>query len=101
MNNRRRAIPPEQLRWRPSDDQLDGNSSSDFAVLRGTLGQNNAHETLEYALSSSGGKQHVFLRGRRGSGRNRLLDAVFARLKPRARSRRDFRSEERRGGKEA
>ncbi|HLS05609.1 MAG TPA: AAA family ATPase [Wenzhouxiangella sp.] len=90
MNNRRRAIPPEQLRWRPSDDQLDGNSSSDFAVLRGTLGQNNAHETLEYALSSSGGKQHVFLRGRRGSGRNRLLDAVFARLKPRARSRRDF-----------
>lgn len=90
MNNRRRAIPPEQLRWRPADDQLSGNSSSDFAVIRGTLGQNNAHETLEYALSSSGGKQHVFLRGSRGSGRNRLLDAVFARLKPRARRRRDF-----------
>jgi len=86
----RHAVPPERLRWRPDNDDIPGDWSRDIPVLDGTLGQDTAAETLHYAIANPGHNQHVFLRGPRGSGRQRLLDSVFGNLQPKARQNRDF-----------
>lgn len=86
----RHAIPPERLRWQPDSDAIPGDSTRDIPVLEGTLGQEAAVEALQYGIASPGHNQHVFLRGPRGSGRRRLLDSLFASLRPKARQSRDF-----------
>lgn len=86
----RHAIPPERLRWQPESRELPGDSTHDIPVLEGTLGQEAAAEALHYGIASPGYNQHVFVRGPRGSGRRRLLDSMFASLRPRARQNRDF-----------
>lgn len=86
----RYAIPPERLRWQPDNDVIPGDSTRDIPVIEGTLGQDAAAEALHYGIASPGHNQHVFLRGRRGSGRRRLLDSMFGSLRPKARQARDF-----------
>lgn len=86
----RHAIPPERLRWQPRLEELPGDSTRDIPVLDGTLGQEAAAEALHYGIASPGHNQHVFVRGPRGSGRQRLIDSVFASARPQARQARDF-----------
>ncbi len=86
----RYAIPPERLRWRPDNSDIPGESTRDIPVLEGTLGQEAAAEALQYGIANPGHNQHVFLRGPRGSGRQRLLDSIFNSLRPKARRNRDF-----------
>ncbi|WP_376696366.1 AAA family ATPase [Wenzhouxiangella sp. EGI_FJ10305] len=86
----RYAIPPERLRWRPDNKDIPGESTRDIPVLEGTLGQEAATEALRYGIANPGHNQHVFLRGPRGSGRQRLLDSMFGTLRPKARRSHDF-----------
>lgn len=86
----RHATPPERLRWQPESRHLPGDSTRDIPVLDGALGGREAIETLRYGISRPGHNQHVFLRGPRGSGRQRLIDSLMHSIRPHARTARDF-----------
>ncbi|NEZ03260.1 AAA family ATPase [Wenzhouxiangella sp. XN201] len=86
----RHAIAPERLRWQPEIEKLPADSTRDLPVLEGTLGQESAADALRYGITHPGHNQHVFVRGPRGSGRERLVESQFGSLKPKARQFRDF-----------
>lgn len=86
----RHTIPPERLRWKPKPESIGEDSTRDIAILDGTIGEETARQALRFAVLSPSSQQHVFVRGRHGSRRRKLVESVFNNLRPQPRQCRDF-----------
>ncbi len=84
------VIPPEKLRRQSDTSSVSADSSAEISPLRGTAGQDTARKALVYAINFPGSGQHVFVRGRPGSRRRRLINSIFEELRPEPRQARDF-----------
>ncbi len=84
------VIPPEKLKRRAASDKIDIDSTADATPLAGTVGQHTARKALRFAIDFPGIGQHVFVRGRPGSRRRRLVRSVIDEISPEPRQARDF-----------
>ncbi len=84
------VIPPEKLKRRAASDKIEIESSADAVPLSGTVGQGTARKALRFAIEFPGNGQHVFVRGRPGSRRRRLVHSVIDEIAPEPRQARDF-----------
>ncbi len=84
------VIPPEKLKRRAASDKIDIDSTADAAPLAGTVGQGTARKALRFGIEFPGNGQHVFVRGRPGSRRRRLVRSVIKEISPAPRQARDF-----------
>ena len=66
-------LSPEALRWRCDVACLDFATTADVAPVQGVVGQDTAVDALRFGLRIQGAAQHVFVRGRRGTGRLTLV----------------------------
>ncbi len=84
------VIPPEKLRRQSDKRRISADSTADIDALKGTAGQSTARKALRYAIEFPGSGQHVFVRGRAGSRRRRLINSVIEEVSPEPRQARDF-----------
>jgi predicted ATP-dependent protease len=84
------VIPPEKLKRRAASDKIATESTADVTPLTGTVGQDTARKALRFAIEFPGNGQHVFVRGRPGSRRRRLVQSVIDEIAPEPRQTRDF-----------
>ena len=84
------VIPPEKLKRRAASDKIEIESTADAKPLAGTIGQATARKALRFAIEFPGNGQHVFVRGRPGSRRRRLVRSVIDEIAPEPRQARDF-----------
>jgi predicted ATP-dependent protease len=84
------VIPPEKLRRRSVSDSIEIETTADIPPLSGTVGQGMARKALRFAVDFPGHGQHVFVRGRAGSRRRKLILSVIEEVGPEPRQARDF-----------
>lgn len=77
-----KLIAPEELHWQVDVKLLGDSSTRQVARSATIVGQPRAQVALRFALVSHGRNHNAYLRGPDGCGRNTLVKAMLAELKP-------------------
>ena len=82
LENSLRVAKSEDLRWECDTALLDFQTTADLDPAGDVLGQTTAQEALEFGIRCLSPGQNVFVRGRRGTGRIRMVRQLIKKLAP-------------------
>ena len=75
-------VPPGDLRWRCSPEEIGLHSTADAEPMHGFLGQDDAVDALRFGLETAAPGQHVYVRGLTGTGRMQLVRRLLEEVQP-------------------
>ncbi len=78
------------LRWACDLDSIPFESTAELVGSRDVEGQQTAREAIEFGISCLAPGQNIYVRGARGTGRQRMVQHLLAELAPKSENKRDF-----------
>lgn len=80
----------DQLRWHCDLDFLPFVTTDDIDAAHVVVGQQTAYEALLFGIQCDSRDQNVYIRGSRGTGRNRMVEKLLEELQPTTDRKRDY-----------